>query len=225
MAAGVRITFSFRPFRSEGSSQQCNTSRWLELPYLGVDFKRVSAVVAPSSGSPGGGTGGGAAGPSSGASSTGTGGRLWALGGDHQVYVFVFGVEVPIRVQEVKCLRPKALRLFRRKHDNLFYLPRVVHLREPALEPAGRLREEAPTDRPPSLLHARRDPREKQRLCQAPLHGLAVGGGLVPRHQLLRKGAGQAGLDIRHRLSGGVPRKEVLLQLRKEEKVDQVLFL
>ncbi len=74
-----------------------NTSRWLELPYLGVDFKRVCAVAPSvggrqdtmtSSGSP--------CPPSSGSS----GGRLWALGGDHQVYVFVFGVEVPIRVKE-----------------------------------------------------------------------------------------------------------------------------
>ncbi len=89
--------------RSDASNCSVNTSRWLELPYLGVDFKRVSSVPSPSSGSPGG------AGPFSGTkgdggvvgSSSGAGGRLWALGSDHQIYVFVFGVEVPIRVQEV----------------------------------------------------------------------------------------------------------------------------
>ena len=51
-----------------------DSSRWTELPYLGLDFKRVSAA----------------------------GNSLWAIGGDHQVYVFVFGVEVPIRVKEVR---------------------------------------------------------------------------------------------------------------------------
>ncbi|XP_059099157.1 tectonin beta-propeller repeat-containing protein-like isoform X1 [Tigriopus californicus] len=49
-----------------------DSPKWLELPYVGLEFKRVSS---------GGNT-------------------LWALGGDHQIYVFVFGVEVPIRVQE-----------------------------------------------------------------------------------------------------------------------------
>jgi tectonin beta-propeller repeat-containing protein 1 len=46
--------------------------RWVELPYLGLDFKRLSA----------------------------THNSLWALGGDHQIYVCVFGVEIPIRVKE-----------------------------------------------------------------------------------------------------------------------------
>lgn len=50
-----------------------DSSRWLELEYVGIDFKRVSAV----------------------------GDSLWAIGGDHQIYVCKFGVEVPIRVQEV----------------------------------------------------------------------------------------------------------------------------
>ena len=49
-------------------------SKWAELPYLGLDFKRVAACQN----------------------------SLWALGGDHQVYVFVFGIEVPIRKKEVK---------------------------------------------------------------------------------------------------------------------------
>lgn len=88
-----------------------NTSRWLELPYLGVDFKRLSAVVAPASSGTAAGSSAEVASPARGrgraASAAsgrevgfGSGGRLWALGGDHQVYVFVFGVEVPIRVQE-----------------------------------------------------------------------------------------------------------------------------
>ena len=47
--------------------------RWIELPYLGIEFKRVAAI----------------------------GDTLWAIGGDHQIYVCKFGVEVPIRVQEV----------------------------------------------------------------------------------------------------------------------------
>ena len=46
--------------------------KWTELPYLGIDFKRVSSSHN----------------------------SLWALGGDHQVYVCVFGVEIPIRVKE-----------------------------------------------------------------------------------------------------------------------------
>ncbi len=77
---------------------EINTSRWLELPYLGIDFKRVSAVLAASSSSLGQPSAG-ASSPTS-ASPSGSGGRLWALGGDHQLYVFVFGVEVSIRVQE-----------------------------------------------------------------------------------------------------------------------------
>ncbi|XP_076056514.1 tectonin beta-propeller repeat-containing protein 1-like isoform X2 [Oratosquilla oratoria] len=45
---------------------------WSELPYLGVEFKRISSHEM----------------------------TLWALGGDHQVYVFIFGASVPIRVCE-----------------------------------------------------------------------------------------------------------------------------
>ncbi|XP_064122930.1 tectonin beta-propeller repeat-containing protein 1-like isoform X2 [Macrobrachium nipponense] len=45
---------------------------WRELPYLGVEFKRVSAHETV----------------------------IWALGGDHQVYVYVYGSSVPIRVCE-----------------------------------------------------------------------------------------------------------------------------
>ena len=44
-----------------------------ELSYLGIEFKRASAARN----------------------------LLWAVGGDHQLYVMVFGVEVPIRVKEV----------------------------------------------------------------------------------------------------------------------------
>ncbi|KAK4307589.1 hypothetical protein Pmani_020655 [Petrolisthes manimaculis] len=45
---------------------------WRELHYLGLEFKRVSAHETV----------------------------LWALGGDHQVYVYVYGSSVPIRVCE-----------------------------------------------------------------------------------------------------------------------------
>ena len=51
---------------------QTNNSVWKELPYLGIDFKRISAHDSV----------------------------LWALGGDHQVYVNVYGTSVPIRVCE-----------------------------------------------------------------------------------------------------------------------------
>lgn len=45
---------------------------WRELDYLGIEFKRLAAHESV----------------------------LWALGGDHQVYVFVYGSSVPIRVCE-----------------------------------------------------------------------------------------------------------------------------
>lgn len=45
-----------------------------ELIYLGIEFKRASAARN----------------------------LLWAVGGDHQLYVMMFGVEVPIRVKEVR---------------------------------------------------------------------------------------------------------------------------
>jgi len=48
------------------------SSSWQELQYLGVEFKRISAAKNV----------------------------IWAIGGDHQVYVFVYGIEVPIRVKE-----------------------------------------------------------------------------------------------------------------------------
>ena len=50
-----------------------NEGTWREFEYLGIEFKRVSAAQNV----------------------------LWAIGGDHQVYVFVYGLEVPIRVKEV----------------------------------------------------------------------------------------------------------------------------
>ena len=43
------------------------------MNYLGIEFKRASAAKN----------------------------SLWAIGGDHQLYVMVFGVEVPIRNKEV----------------------------------------------------------------------------------------------------------------------------
>ena len=51
---------------------QTDQSVWKELPYLGIDFKRVSAHDNV----------------------------VWALGGDHQIYVYVYGTSVPIRVCE-----------------------------------------------------------------------------------------------------------------------------
>ena len=48
-------------------------SKWREFDYLGLEFKRVSAARNV----------------------------VWAVGADHQVYVYVYGIEVPIRVKEV----------------------------------------------------------------------------------------------------------------------------
>lgn len=45
---------------------------WRELPYVGQEFKKLAAVPH----------------------------FLWALGGDHQVYVYVHGLDIPIRVRE-----------------------------------------------------------------------------------------------------------------------------
>jgi len=45
---------------------------WEELEYLGIEFKKVSAHEM----------------------------TVWALGGDHQIYVYVYGTTVPIRVCE-----------------------------------------------------------------------------------------------------------------------------
>lgn len=45
---------------------------WRELPYVGQEFKKLSAVPH----------------------------FLWGIGGDHQVYVYVHGLDIPIRVRE-----------------------------------------------------------------------------------------------------------------------------
>lgn len=47
-------------------------SKWREFPYLGVEFKQISSVPH----------------------------YLWAIGGDRQVYVNVYGLDVPIRIKE-----------------------------------------------------------------------------------------------------------------------------
>jgi hypothetical protein len=52
---------------------QTDSFEWRELEFLGIEFKRISAAKN----------------------------SIWALGGDHQLYVRLFGVEVPIRVKEV----------------------------------------------------------------------------------------------------------------------------
>ena len=49
-----------------------SSSQWEPLPYLGVEFKRLSASES----------------------------SLWAIGSDQQVYVFIYGMENPIRVKE-----------------------------------------------------------------------------------------------------------------------------
>ena len=53
---------------------ETDSYHWREVPYLGIEFKRISASKN----------------------------SLWALGGDHQLYVRLFGVEIPIRVKEVR---------------------------------------------------------------------------------------------------------------------------
>ncbi|KAF2895160.1 hypothetical protein ILUMI_11013 [Ignelater luminosus] len=59
---------------NEGRVHTLSTSGsvWRELPYVGQEFKKLSAVPY----------------------------FLWALGGDHQVYVYVHGLDIPIRVRE-----------------------------------------------------------------------------------------------------------------------------
>ncbi|KAK3915633.1 Tectonin beta-propeller repeat-containing protein [Frankliniella fusca] len=47
-------------------------SKWRELVYLGLEFKTLSAVPH----------------------------MLWAVGGDRQVYVYVHGIDIPIRIKE-----------------------------------------------------------------------------------------------------------------------------
>lgn len=49
-----------------------NEKGWQELEYLGIEFKKVSAHEMV----------------------------VWALGGDHQIYVYVYGTTVPVRVCE-----------------------------------------------------------------------------------------------------------------------------
>lgn len=49
-----------------------NSSKWREFPYLGLDFKHLSAVPH----------------------------FLWAVGGDRQVYLHVHGLDIPIRIKE-----------------------------------------------------------------------------------------------------------------------------
>ncbi|XP_039292319.1 tectonin beta-propeller repeat-containing protein [Nilaparvata lugens] len=49
-----------------------NSSKWREFPYLGLDFKHLSAVPH----------------------------FLWAVGGDRQIYVHVHGLDIPIRIKE-----------------------------------------------------------------------------------------------------------------------------
>ncbi|KAK9512765.1 hypothetical protein O3M35_001118 [Rhynocoris fuscipes] len=49
-----------------------NGTKWREFPYLGLDFKHLSAVPN----------------------------FLWAVGGDRQIYVHVHGLDIPIRVKE-----------------------------------------------------------------------------------------------------------------------------
>lgn len=59
---------------NEGRVHTLSTSgsMWRELPYVGQEFKKLSAVPH----------------------------FLWALGGDHQVYVYVHGLDIPIRIRE-----------------------------------------------------------------------------------------------------------------------------
>ncbi|KAF2346058.1 hypothetical protein FHG87_023185 [Trinorchestia longiramus] len=49
-----------------------DANTWQELEYVGIEFKKVSAHEM----------------------------AVWALGGDHQIYVYVYGTTVPIRVCE-----------------------------------------------------------------------------------------------------------------------------
>ncbi|XP_008194152.1 tectonin beta-propeller repeat-containing protein isoform X3 [Tribolium castaneum] len=59
---------------SEGRVHTLSTTgtMWREIPYAGQEFKKLSAVPH----------------------------FLWALGGDHQIYVYVHGLDIPIRVRE-----------------------------------------------------------------------------------------------------------------------------
>ncbi|XP_022901913.1 tectonin beta-propeller repeat-containing protein isoform X3 [Onthophagus taurus] len=59
---------------NEGRVHTLSTSgsMWRELTYVGQEFKKLSAVPH----------------------------FLWALGGDHQIYVYVHGLDVPIKVRE-----------------------------------------------------------------------------------------------------------------------------
>lgn len=59
---------------NEGRVHTLSTSGsiWRELPYVGQEFKKLSAIPH----------------------------FLWALGGDHQIYVYVHGLDIPIRIRE-----------------------------------------------------------------------------------------------------------------------------
>lgn len=59
---------------NEGRVHTLSTSGsyWRELTYVGQEFKKLSAIPH----------------------------FLWALGGDHQVYVYVHGLDIPIKVRE-----------------------------------------------------------------------------------------------------------------------------
>lgn len=49
-----------------------NGKKWREFPYLGLEFKKISAVPS----------------------------FLWALGGDRQIYLHVHSLDIPIRIKE-----------------------------------------------------------------------------------------------------------------------------
>jgi hypothetical protein len=54
-----------------------DSPEWQEFEYLGVEFKRLAAAKNV----------------------------IWAIGGDHQIYVYVYGIEVPIRNGHVGHIR------------------------------------------------------------------------------------------------------------------------
>lgn len=59
---------------NEGRVYTLSTSGsvWRELQYVGQEFKKISGIRH----------------------------FLWALGGDHQIYVYVHGLDIPIKVKE-----------------------------------------------------------------------------------------------------------------------------
>jgi len=54
-------------------SLQSDSSAWSEFAYVGLEFKTLSGIPN----------------------------FLWAIGGDRQVYVYVYGLDIPIKVKEV----------------------------------------------------------------------------------------------------------------------------